>query len=175
MPSSPEYRKLANQRLVDLQEGASEALQSAYYRAFEIFLIDDKIIADLEKALYLYRKVVEHNETHNAMGSKLSPDSDDREQNPPRKLKNEEMLLKILNQTQHVGKKVQSHLLEHMTLAEARRRRPDIDDKGYFITLDTYATLARGLKNYEEAVGRQPTKAEIKRADRFFRLGEYDY
>ena len=175
MPNTPEYKKLANQRYTDLYNGASEALQSAYYRAFDVFMIDHALLDDLEKALYLYRKVVEHNETHDVMGRKLSPDSDDREQNPPRGLKNEERLLKILNQTRAVTKKVKSHLLEHMTLAEARRRQPDIDDKGYFVTLDFYATLARGLKNYEEAVGRPPTKAEIKRADRFFRIGEYDY
>lgn len=83
MPNSPRPEKLANQRLADLQTGAGEALQSAYERAFEIFMIDDALVADLEKALYLYRKVIEHNKTYDIMGRKLSPESGDREQNPP--------------------------------------------------------------------------------------------
>lgn len=76
--------------------------------------------------------------------------------NPALSLKQEQELLSILRKTRAVTKKVNT-------------------PEGSYYGLDFNATLARGLRNYEEETGKRPSKAVIARADRFFRIGEYDF
>ena len=79
----------------------------------------------------------------------------DRNANPALSAKSEQELLKILRKTRAVARKVQTR-------------------DGSYYDLDFNATLARALNDYEDATGKHPSKAVIARADRFFRIGEYD-
>ena len=78
-----------------------------------------------------------------------------RDPNPALSSKQEQELLKILRKTRAVPRKVQTR-------------------DGSYYDLDFNATLARALNDYEDATGKHPSKAVIARADRFFRIGEYD-
>ena len=74
-----------------------------------------------------------------------------RSSSPRGALKTEAKLLSILQQTRPIKQKVHT-------------------SKGSYYDIDFRASLARGLKNCEDALGRPLTEAEIARVDRFYRL-----